>query len=121
MEILHVCLNVSDIEVSSAFYQSEFGLTPTWDFVTDDGKENRYFEGENGFELQLSEVDTADGAEDIQSWGHLAFKVNDLSRALERIDHYGIVEEPRYVAAADARVAFIADPDGHVIELIEPQ
>lgn len=121
MEILHACLTVSDIELSTKFYQTELGLSHSWDFVTDDGIENRFFEGENGVELQISEADKNDGVDNLQSWGHLAFKVSDLSQSLDKIDHHGIVEASRYVPAADSHVAFIADPDGHVIELIQPQ
>lgn len=43
-----------------------------------------------------------------------------MDATFERVDHHGVVQEPGDQPAAGARTAFIEDPDGHVLELIEP-
>jgi lactoylglutathione lyase len=48
-------------------------------------------------------------------------KVDDIDAAFEDIDNDGVVKEPADQPAAGARTAFIKDPDGHVVELIEPK
>jgi lactoylglutathione lyase len=47
-------------------------------------------------------------------------EVDDVDEAFARIDHYGAAEEPSDQPEAGARTAFIEDPDGHLIELVEP-
>ncbi|AUX10088.1 lactoylglutathione lyase [Halalkaliarchaeum desulfuricum] len=51
---------------------------------------------------------------------HIAVKVDDVDAAFGRIDHHGIIKEPGYQPTAGARTAFLEDPDGSVVELIEP-
>jgi len=121
MEILHTCLNVADGERSVEWYTEELGFEESWGFESDDGRTvNRYVADEDGVELQLSETAGDTEFEAGTLWDHLAIKVDDVDAAFERIEHFGAVKEPADQPAAGARTAFIKDPDGHVIELIEP-
>jgi lactoylglutathione lyase len=43
-----------------------------------------------------------------------------VDATVERVDHHGIVEEPGPQPAAGSYTAFLEDPDGHVVELVEP-
>lgn len=43
-----------------------------------------------------------------------------MDAAFDAVDHHGVVEPPTDHPEAGARVAFVEDPDGHVVELIEP-
>jgi lactoylglutathione lyase len=120
MAFLHICLNVSDAEESIAFFE-QLGFEESWLFTTDDGRtENRYVADENGVEIQLAETAEERTFETGDAWDHLAVSVDDLDETLAAMTHYGVVKEPTFVEAADARVAFVEDPDGHVVELIEP-
>ena len=121
MELLHTCLNVTDMDRAVAFYTEELGFTESWSFETPDGEtENRYVAAENGVELQLSKTDGQTEVEGGTAWDHLAVSVDSVDRAFEDVDHYGVVQEPADQPAAGARTAFVEDPDGHVVEFVEP-
>jgi lactoylglutathione lyase len=120
MDLLHTCLNVADAERSVAFYTEELGFEESWSFETDDGRTlNQYVAADNGVELQLSETKGENDFEQGTAWDHLAVSVESADRAFEEIDQYGVVQEPADQPAAGARTAFIEDPDGHVVELVE--
>ena len=120
MTFLHVCLNVADAEESVAFYE-QFGFEESWSFRTmDDETTNRYVADENGFEIQLSDTDDEREFEAGTAWDHLAVKVDDVDEKFASVDHYGVVREPYDNDPADSRIAFVEDPDGHVVELVQP-
>jgi lactoylglutathione lyase len=120
MNLIHVCLNVADADESIAFYE-QFGFEESWSFETPDSEtENRYVADPDGVEIQLSETDGETEFEQGTAWDHLALGVDDVDATFEGIDHYGVVEEPGDQPAAGARTAFVKDPDGHVVELVEP-
>lgn len=121
MDLIHICLNVADAEESVEWYTEQFGFEETWSFETPDGETvNRYVAADNGVEIQLSDTEGDDEFDHGTGWDHLAVRVSDVDRAVAEIDHYGVVEDPRDQPAAGARTAFIEDPDGHVVELVEP-
>ncbi|MDR9430554.1 MAG: VOC family protein [Natronomonas sp.] len=120
MVILHTCLNVTDVEQSVEWYVENLGFEESWGFETEDGETvNRYVADENGMEIQLSETTGETPAEDGDLWDHLAVKVDDVDTAFADIDNHGVRQEPTDQPIADARTAFIEDPDGHVVELVE--
>jgi lactoylglutathione lyase len=121
MDLLHTCLNVANVERSLAFYTEELDFAESWSFETEDGRTlNQYVAADNGVELQLSATEGQSDFERGTAWDHLAVGVENVNRAFEAIDHYGVVQEPADQPAAGARTAFVEDPDGHVVELIEP-
>jgi lactoylglutathione lyase len=121
MAILHTCLNVADADRAVDWYTENLDFEESWGFETPDGETvNRYVADGNGVELQFSDTDGEAPAEAGDLWDHLAVKVEDVDAAFEEIDHHGVVKKPADQPAAGARTAFIEDPDGHVIELIEP-
>ena len=120
MEFLHVALNVADAEESIAFYE-QFGFEETWSFETEDGTTvNRYLADDEGVEIQLSDTEGETEFEPGTAWDHFAIGVEDVDATVEAIDHYGIVKEPGPQHAAGGYTAFVKDPDGHVVELVEP-
>ena len=121
MDLIHTCMNVADANQAAEFYTSQLGFTESWSFVTSDGTtENRYVAADNGVELQLSETEGETEFEQGTAWDHVAVKVDDVDEAFDRIDHHGVVKPPGDQPEAGARTAFINDPDGHVIELVQP-
>jgi len=121
MDVIHVCLNVSDADRTAQWYKDELGFEDSWEFTSEDGQtRNVYVSDSNGIELQLSDTEGNDEFEAGTAWDHLALKVDDVDEAFEEIDNHGVVEEPGDQPAAGARTAFIEDPDGHVVELVEP-
>ena len=118
---MHVCLNVADVDRAVEFYTSQLGFEESWSFVTADGATvNRYVVADNGVEIQLSETEGETEFEQGTGWDHLAVAVEDVDAAFDRIDHHGVVQEPADNLEAGARTAFVEDPDGHVVELVQP-
>jgi len=121
MAILHTCLNVADAERAADWYVDQLGFERSWEFTTPDGEtRNVYVADENGVEFQLSDTDGHAPSEEGDRYDHVAVAVDDVDAAFADIDHHGVVEEPGDQPAAGARTAFIEDPDGHHVELIEP-
>lgn len=52
------------------------------------------------------------------AWGHIAVRVDDLYEAYETLLNNGVVDY-RDPDSCDGRYAFVKDPDGHEIELVE--
>lgn len=121
MEILHTCLNVSDAERAVEFYTSQLGFEETWSFESADGRTtNRYVAGDGGVELQLSETEGQDAPSAGELWDHVALEVEDVDAAFGAIDDPDVVDGPSDQPPAGARTAKICDPDGHVVELVQP-
>jgi lactoylglutathione lyase len=121
MDVIHVCLNVSDADRIAQWYTDELDLERSWEFTTEDGgTRNVYVTDGDGFELQLSDTDGDDEFDAGTAWGHLAVTVESVDEAFDRIENHGVVQEPADNVPAGARTAFIEDPDGHVVELVEP-
>lgn len=118
--ILHQCLNVADATASIEFYE-QFGFEESWQFTTPDGETTNYYVTDaDGVELQLSETAGQTDFDMGTGWDHLALAVDDVDATVNRIDHHGLAEEPGPQPAAGAYTAFVEDPDGHLVELVEP-
>ncbi|WP_122088375.1 VOC family protein [Halalkalicoccus subterraneus] len=119
MELIHVNINVADAEETIDFYE-QFGFEESWEFETADGEtHNRYIADENGTELQLSDTNGEEEFEAGSAWDHLAIGVDSVDEVFEGIDHYGVDKEPGDQPEAGARTAFVRDPDGRRVELVE--
>ena len=119
MTFLHVCLNVADADESVEFYE-QLGFEESWSFETEDGETtNRYVADGDGTEIQLSDTEGESDLDVGSAWDHLAVGVDDVDATFEEVDHHGVVQEPAYNDPADAYTAFVEDPDGHVVELVE--
>jgi len=121
MDAIHVCLNVADADRTAQWYVDQLGFEESWEFTTADGEaRNVYVADGNGFEIQLSDTDGEDDLDAGTAWDHLAVNVDDVDEAFTTIENHGVVQAPENNDEAGARTAFIEDPDGHVVELVEP-
>lgn len=121
MDVAHTALWVSDLDATTAFYEDVLGLEYDREFTLD-GVLNYYVGSEEGAELQFKY--DPDGSPEIDpgTLDHLAVTVDDTDAEFERIVEAAdppVVTEPTTVEQAGARVAFIEDPDGYVVELVE--
>ena len=117
MDIIHANLTVADIDRSVAFYTEQLGFEETKGFETG-GTVHRFVAADNGVELQLSEDEDDTAVDPGDELRHVAVEVEDVDAAFERIDHHGAAREPSG-GHMGARNAFIEDPDGYTIELVE--
>ena len=122
---LHTMYRITDPERSRAFYESlGFEYRRDHPIVRDDELEaTNYFFGLPGQEEELELTFNHDGRtyELGTAYGHIALAVDDLDETLVRLAGQGIEpEKPPYrVREGGSRIAFVRDPDGYRIELIE--
>lgn len=124
MEFAHPSLWVSDLEATRKFYEETIGLTVTREgesTVYYPGSENLFLEDDEGVEIQFK-YDSEQESENPSGFDHIAFNVNDVDEAFNRITNNTnspVVLEPATMEEAGLRIAFIKDPDGYKVELIE--
>lgn len=120
VDVIHTAIWVSDLDETRAFYVDALGLSHTWDFERD-GVTNFYVGSDEGAEIQFKH-EPGRGAVDPAGIDHLAVSVDDADAVLERLraeTDTEVVMGPTTVDAADAYVAFVTDPDGYVVELVQ--
>ena len=125
MRILHTMLRVGDLDRSISFYTEVMGMQL---LRKSDNEQYRYtlaFVGyqpeKEGAVLELtynwdeSEYDLGTG------YGHIAIEVNDAADTCEAIRNDGgtVTREAGPVKGGSTVIAFVQDPDGYKIELIE--
>ena len=125
MRILHTMLRVGDLQRSIDFYTQVIGMRL---LRTSDNPEYQYKLAFLGFgnnpkhaELELTYNYGVASYEMGGAFGHLAIGVPDIYATCEAMRAQGvkITREPGPVKFGTTLIAFIEDPDGYKIELIE--
>lgn len=123
MQFLHSMIRVKDLKKSLEFYCDFLGLEVQSIKDLDDCK--LYFLGnsESG-EAQIELTDNFEKPEKYQNgnaFGHFAFGVEDMKTAEEKLKKLGYdwLYEPFQLDAVSSTIAFVKDPDGNEIELIQ--
>ena len=121
MELLHTCYRIGDIDRSVSFYE-KLGFEEVGRFPIRDEAIN-VFMGlpDDGARLELTYNHGVDSYDLGTGYNHIALSVDDLDGTLERLGGQGIEpEKPPYrVREGGSRIAFVRDPDGYRVELIE--
>ncbi len=125
MRILHTMLRVGDLQRSIDFYTRVLGMKM---LRINDNPEYKYTlafvgygENPDHAELELTYNYGVTHYEMGTAFGHLALSVDDIYRACEAVKANGglVSREPGPVKGGTTVIAFITDPDGYKIELIE--
>ncbi|MBK6601518.1 MAG: lactoylglutathione lyase [Betaproteobacteria bacterium] len=125
MRILHTMLRVGDLERSIAFYRDVMGMQL---LHTTDRPEQRYslaFVGygdeATGAVLELTYNYGVDSYDLGGGFGHVAIEVPDAAAACAAVRDRGgtVTREAGPVKGGSTVIAFVQDPDGYKIELIE--
>jgi lactoylglutathione lyase len=139
-------IRVKDKDVSLKFYQETMGMTFIRDVENKDAGFNLYFlaygkppssddspgkvnpvadrEGlleltwNYGTEKEEGKV-YHDGNAEPQGFGHICVSVDDLEKACERFEEKGVEWKKRLTDGRMKNVAFVLDPDGYWIEVIQ--
>jgi lactoylglutathione lyase len=125
MRILHTMLRVGDLQRSIDFYTKVLGMNL---LRTSDNPEYKYTLAFVGYgsnpdhaELELTYNYGVTGYEQGTAYGHLAISADDIVSACAAVKANGgnVTREPGPVKGGSTVIAFVTDPDGYKIELIE--
>jgi lactoylglutathione lyase len=125
MRILHTMLRVTDLEKSLAFYTGVLGMKLLRRTDYPEGKFTLAFVGfddeAHSAVIELTHnwgVTTYDPG---NAFGHIAIEVTDASAACASIKALGgkVVREAGAMKHGSTVIAFVEDPDGYKIELIQ--
>lgn len=120
---LHTMIRVKDLDRSVAFYTGPLGMKELRRREVPEGKYTLVFVGYgDGPEVELTHNwDQAQPYEIGSGFGHLAVGMPDVYAACERMRGEGvtITREPGPVKFGTTVIAFVEDPDGYKIELIQ--
>jgi len=125
MRILHTMLRVGDMQRSIDFYTRVLGMTL---LRTTDRPEQQYSLAFVGYgderEHAVLELTYNYGVTQYElgtAFGHIAIAVPDAYAACERIRAAGgaVTRAPGPVKGGSTVIAFVTDPDGYKIELIQ--
>ncbi|MFZ4479209.1 MAG: lactoylglutathione lyase [Rhodoferax sp.] len=125
MKFLHTMLRVGDLQRSIDFYTQVMGMQLLRKTENPDYKYTLAFVGygknPEHAEIELTYNWGVDSYELGTAFGHLALGVPDVYGACERIKAAGgkVTREAGPVKGGNTVIAFVTDPDGYKIELIQ--
>jgi lactoylglutathione lyase len=125
MRILHTMLRVGDLDRALKFYCDVLGMQLISRKDYPDGKFTLAFVGygknPEQAEIELTYNWGVGHYEIGTAYGHIALGVDDIQGACEKIRAAGgkVIREPGPMKHGTTVIAFIQDPDGYKVELIE--
>lgn len=123
MRFLHVMIRVKDLEKSLDFYTKLLDMNMVRTIMLEDAA--LYFlsdeDGQTQIELTANFDTPENGYENGNAFGHFAFEVDSMDEFTKKLHAHGYeyLYEPFYMIEAGSKIAFIKDPDGNEIEIIE--
>ncbi len=131
-QVAHLCLMSHQLPAMIAFYRDGLGLTIKFSLKHDDGTAfGHYFAAGNTTFVEIFDRDGAakqwggDTSEKLKShvgshYNHFCFEVTGLEEYCAAIQARGVkLDRPVKVGMDHSKQAWIKDPDGNVIELME--
>lgn len=119
MKYLHTMVRVRDLDESLAFYRDALGLEELRRHDHEGGRFTLVFlaaPGDHEAQVELTHNWDPEELDGGRNFGHLAYAVDDIYAACERLAEHGvtIARPPR-----DGRMAFVRSPDGISVELLQ--
>ncbi|MDO4638132.1 MAG: lactoylglutathione lyase [Lautropia sp.] len=126
MRLLHTMLRVADLERSITFYREVMGMQLLRRSENPDYRYSLAFLGYEGGNPGQAELELTYNWDTSQydlgtAYGHIAIGVPDAYAACEKIRAAGgqVSREPGPVKGGSTVIAFVTDPDGYKVELIQ--
>ena len=124
MHIIHTMLRVGDLEKSILFYCQTLGMKLRRKKDYAEGKFTLAFIGygeESGHEIELTYNWDVNSYEKGSGFGHIAIITEDIYALAKTISSNGgkVTREPGPMKHGKTVIAFVEDPDGYKIELIQ--
>lgn len=124
--LLHTMLRVRDLDASLKFYRDHLGMKVLRQKEYADGKFTLAFVGYGGEDdhtvLELTYNWGQEKPYDLgTAYGHIAIGVPDIDKACDELKEGGvkITRPPGPMKHGTTVIAFVEDPDGYKVELIE--
>lgn len=119
MKYLHTMVRVTDLETSLSFYRDALGLTVLRTKEHASGRFTLVYlaaPGDEDAQVELTYNWDAEAYSGGRNFGHLAYAVNNIYTACEKLQAHGvtILRPPR-----DGRMAFVRSPDDISVELLQ--
>jgi lactoylglutathione lyase len=124
MKYLHTMVRVTDVDAALRFYRDALGLEVLKERKSEAGRFTLIFlaaPGDSSAQVELTynwpkEDGTAEAYTGGRNFGHLAYAVDDIYAACQRLVDHGVTisRPPR-----DGNMAFVRSPDGISIELLQ--
>jgi lactoylglutathione lyase len=125
MRVLHTMLRVGDLDRSIKFYTEVLGMRLIRQKDYPGGKFTMAFVGygdeSDSAVIELTYNYGVDSYDLGEGFGHVAIGVEDIYKTCDAIRAQGglVSREPGPMKHGDTVLAFVKDPDGYAIELIE--
>ena len=125
MRLLHTMLRVGNLEKSLQFYCDVLGMTLLRQKDYPGGKFTLAFVGygdeQDHTVLELTYNWGVESYDLGKGYGHIAIGVDDIYQTCEAIKTRGgkVVREPGPMKHGSTVIAFVSDPDGYKVELIQ--
>lgn len=123
MRILHTMIRVGNLERSIKFYTEVLGMKVIRTSDHPEGKFTNVFIGyaDGGAEIELTYNYGVESYEMGGAFGHIALAVEDAYKACAEIKARGgvVSREAGPMKHGTTVIAFVQDPDGYKIELIQ--
>ena len=119
MKYLHTMVRVTDLDKSLDFYCDKLGLKELRRFDSKEGRFTLVFlaaPGDEEAQIELTHNWDPEDYDEGRNFGHLAYAVDDIYAACERLMEGGVTinRPPR-----DGRMAFVRSPDNISVELLQ--
>ncbi|PSU35783.1 lactoylglutathione lyase [Photobacterium lutimaris] len=123
MKFLHTMIRVTDLDQSIEFYTKILGMKVLDRFENTEYRYTLVFVGyeANSATIELTHNWDTDAYELGNAFGHLALGVDDIYAACDKIKAQGgnVTREPGPMLGGTTHIAFVKDPDGYAVELIQ--
>ncbi|MCC6709399.1 MAG: lactoylglutathione lyase [Gammaproteobacteria bacterium] len=125
MRMLHTMLRVTKLDASLAFYTEVLGMKLLRRHDFPEGRFTLAFVGygdeDSHTVLELTHNWDTDSYELGTAYGHIALGVADVYKACDEIKARGgrVVREAGPMKGGTRVIAFVEDPDGYKVELVE--
>lgn len=118
----HVAFKVADAERSIRWYADAFGARVIHRAKAEGARpELMFLEFAKGqcVEFFTNGARKVEAADDAIGYLHFCLLVDDLEQALEHLTRMNVKPERKFIGRAEQQIAFIRDPDGNLIELMQ--
>ncbi len=124
MRIMHTMLRVTDLERSIDFYTNTLGMREIKRMENKEYKYTLVFVGYDEFDegplIELTYNWGVDQYEHGNAYGHICLEVDDIYQFCDQVKAKGgeVTREPGPILGGSTHIAFLRDPEGYSIELI---